>query len=52
MRAIMPVMFEMHKTGHPAICSEIGVGIEHALSDRVGDWKVSLMGSQANDWAR
>jgi hypothetical protein len=46
---VMPVMVEMHNTGDPAIHSEIAAAIEHVLSDRVGDWKVSLMGSQEND---
>ena len=42
-------MVEMHNTGDAAIRSEIAAAIEHVLSDRVGDWKVWLMGSQAND---
>jgi hypothetical protein len=42
-------MVEIQNTGDPAIHSEIVAAIEHVLSDRVGDWKVSLMGSQATD---
>ena len=45
----MGIVVEMHNTGDPATLSEIAAAIEHVLSDRVGDWKVSLMGSQAND---
>jgi hypothetical protein len=41
----MAVAVEMHNTGDPGILSEIAAAIEHVLSDRVGDWKVS----QAND---
>ena len=29
--------------------AEIAAIIEHALSDRSGDWRVSIIGSQAND---
>ena len=41
---------EMHHTGsEPGTRSEIAAVIEHALSDRSGDWRVSIIGSQAND---
>ena len=39
----------MHNTGDPAARSEIVVVIEHVLSDRAGDWRVWIIGSQAND---
>ena len=45
----MAGVVEMHNTGDPAIRSGIAAAIEHVLSDRMGDWKVSLMGSQANN---
>ena len=46
----MAVSVEMHHTGcEPGMRSEIAAVIEHALSDRLGDWKVSIIGSQAND---
>jgi hypothetical protein len=46
----MPVSVEMHHTGCvPAVRAEIAAVIEHALVDRPGDWRVSIMGSQAND---
>jgi len=45
----MAVVVEMHNTGDPAIRLEIAAVIEHVLSDRPGDWKVSLVGSQANN---
>jgi hypothetical protein len=46
----MAVSIELHHTGCvPAVRSEIAAIIEHALSDRPGDWRVSIIGSQAND---
>jgi len=46
----MAVMVEMHHTGCvPAVRAEIAAIIEHALADRHGDWRVSIVGSQAND---
>ena len=47
---VMAVMVEMHHTGsEPGSRAEIAAVIEHALSDRPGYWKVSIIGSQAND---
>lgn len=41
---------EMHHTGsEPGVRAEIVAIIEHALADRPGDWRVSIIGSQAND---
>jgi|CZLA01.1.fsa_nt_gi hypothetical protein len=46
----MAVMIEMHLTGcAPAVRSEIAAIIEHAVADRPGDWRVLIIGSQAND---
>ena len=46
----MAVMVEMHHTGCvPVVRSEIAAIIEHALADRPGDWRVLIIGSQAND---
>jgi len=40
----------MHHTGRvPAVRAEIAACIEHAIADRPGDWRVSIIGSQAND---
>ncbi len=48
--ASMTVMIEMHHTGCvPAVRSEIEAIIEHALADRPGEWRVLIIGSQAND---
>jgi hypothetical protein len=46
----MAVMVEMHHTcSEPVVRAEIAAIIEHALADRLGDWRVSIIGSQAND---
>ena len=29
--------------------AEVGAAIEHVLADRPGDWRVSIVASQAND---
>jgi hypothetical protein len=46
----MPVLVEIHHTGSdPAQRAEIDSRVEHALADHPGEWKVSIVGSQAND---
>jgi len=46
----MAVSVEMQHTGCvPVVRAEIAAIIEHALADRPGDWRVSIIGSQAND---
>ena len=45
----MPVSVEMHNTGDHALRSEVTVVIEHVLSQKSGDWRVVIVGSQAND---
>jgi len=46
----MTVSVVMHHTGcEPVVRAEIAAIIEHALADRLGDWRVSIIGSQAND---
>ncbi len=46
----MAVMVEMIHTGcAPDVRAEVGALIEHALSDRPGDWRALIGGSQAND---
>ena len=47
----MAVRIEMQNTGDPRARGEIVVVIEHVLSDRPGEWRVSIVGSRANeDW--
>ena len=46
----MAVSVEMHHTGCvSAVRSEIVAVIEHVFADRRGDWRVSIVGSRAND---
>ena len=45
----MAVLVEMHHTGDPALRADVVAAIEHVFADRPGDWKVSIVGSQAND---
>jgi HD-GYP domain-containing protein (c-di-GMP phosphodiesterase class II) len=45
----MAVSVEMQHTGDRASQREVAAVIEHVLADRPGDWRVSIVGSQAND---
>jgi hypothetical protein len=45
----MAVSVEMHNTGDAALRAEVASVIEHVLSQRSGDWRVLIVGSQAND---
>lgn len=46
---LMAVSVEMQHTGDSGLQAEVRAIIEHALADRLGDWRVSIVGSQAND---
>jgi hypothetical protein len=39
----------MQNTGDPRTRGDIVARIEHVLSDRPGEWRVSIVGSRAND---
>jgi len=45
----MGVTVEMHNTGDPELQRDVVAIVEHVLSDRLGDWRVLIVGSQAND---
>jgi hypothetical protein len=45
----MAVTVEMYHAGDPVVRSEVVAVIEHVFADRPGDWRVSIIGSQAND---
>jgi hypothetical protein len=45
----MAVTVEMHHTGDPVVRSEVVAVLEHVFADRPGDWRVSIIGSLAND---
>jgi hypothetical protein len=45
----MAVVVEMQNTGDSAVRTEVIALIEHMLAERAGDWRVSIVGSQANN---
>jgi hypothetical protein len=45
----MGVTVEMQNTGDPVVRADVIAAIEHVFADRPGDWRVSIVGSQAND---
>jgi hypothetical protein len=45
----MAVTLELHNIRDPGVGAEVRALMEHALSDRPGDWRVSIVGSRAND---
>ena len=47
----MSVSVEMHNTGDARLRTEVQAVVEHVLSDRPGEWNVSIVGSRAKeDW--
>jgi hypothetical protein len=45
----MAVIVEMQNTGDRELQRDVVAIIEHVLSDKSGDWRVLIVGSQAND---
>lgn len=46
----MAIIVEIqHTSSDPGERAEIAAHIEHVLSDQLGDWKVSIVGSQGTD---
>jgi hypothetical protein len=45
----MGVTVEMHNVGDAVVHRDVEAMIEHVLADRPGSWRVSIIGSQAND---
>ena len=45
----MAVAVEMHNTGDPEVQRDTVAIVEHVLSDRPGDWRVVVVGSQDSD---
>jgi hypothetical protein len=45
----MAVVVEMHNTGDPELQRDVVARVEHVLSDRDGDWRVVIVGSQGSD---
>ena len=47
----MSVLVELHNAGDATIRREVQAVVEHVLNDRLGDWRVSIVGSRAKeDW--
>jgi hypothetical protein len=47
----MSVLVELHNTGDATIRREVQAIVEHVLSGRPGEWRVSIVGSRAKeDW--
>jgi hypothetical protein len=45
----MGVRIELQNLGDAQLCREITAHVEHAFSDRQGDWRVSIAGSRASE---
>lgn len=45
----MSVSTEFHNLGDTELCRDIVARVEHALSDRQGEWHVSIAGSRENE---
>ena len=45
----MAVLLELRNTGDAGVGAEIRALVEHALSDRPGDWRVAIHGSRGSD---
>lgn len=45
----MGVTIDLQNLGDSQLCREIMARIEHALSDRRGEWQVSIAGTRASD---
>ena len=45
----MAVTAELQNLGDARLSKEIAANIEHALSDRRGDWRVTIAGSRASE---
>ena len=45
----MGVTIDLQHLGDAQLCREIAVGIEHALSEKAGEWRVSIAGSRETE---
>ena len=45
------MLVELHNTGDATVRTEVQAVVEHVLSGRPGEWRVSIVGSRAKeDW--
>jgi hypothetical protein len=45
----MGVTIELQNRGDPELAKDIVANVEHALSDKAGEWRVSISGSRASE---
>ncbi len=45
----MGIGVEMHNIGSPELQRDVVAMVEHVLSDRPGEWRVVIVGSQGSD---
>lgn len=45
----MAVAVDMQNTGDPRLGRDVAAMVEHVLSDRPGNWRVLIIGSQDSD---
>jgi hypothetical protein len=45
----MTVMVEVHNTGDQELRQDMVARLEHIFSDRQGDWRVEILGSQGSE---
>jgi len=45
----MAVTIELQNLGDAELCREISARIEHAFSDKQGEWRVMIAGSRASE---
>jgi hypothetical protein len=45
----MAVIVEVHHTGDLELRADVVAAVEHVFADRLRDWRVSIVGSRAND---
>jgi hypothetical protein len=45
----MAVTIELQNLGDADLSGELGASIEHALSDKPGEWRVSIAGSRGSE---
>ena len=43
------MLVELRNIGDSGVGAEVQALVEHAMSDRPGDWRVSIVGSREND---
>jgi hypothetical protein len=45
----MSLLIELHNTGEATIGREVQAIVEHVLSDRLGEWRMSIVGCRTKE---